>query len=199
MGPWHLGGPRAVVRAGAGGGGAPGAICHVAGDGRADGPIPGDLNIDVLAFALGKPSIDAGNEELAALLDGPRPALAQALTEAGDIFRREVVVRTDAGDAALAAWTLPGLPEVEAALARKIEPRILIAGDITVSGTLPAGAHSISIRLPYVLGETVFVYVVPGGQSYAQLVPAGDYSGVVNFELSSNRARSAVSSAAMSN
>ena len=92
-------------------------------------------------------------------------------------------MRTDAGDAAVSGWKLPGLPEVEAALARHVVPRILMAGDIAFSGTLPAAARTVSIRLPYVLGETVHVYAVPGGDGEGQLVAAGDYSNVVRFKL----------------
>ena len=147
------------------------------------GEFRASLSFDLLAYALGKPSIDAANEEMEALLDGPRPALARALAVAGDQLRREVVVRTDAGDAALSGWKLPGLPEVDAALARHVVPRILMAGDIAFSGTLPAAARTVSIRLPYVLGETVHVYAVPGGDGEGQLVAAGDYSNVVKFKL----------------
>ena len=118
---------------------------------------PGDefrasLNVDVLAFALGKPSIEAGNEELEALLDGPREALASDLDAASDQFRREVVVHTDIGDAATANWRFPGLPEIDSALASHVVPRILIGGEITFSGVLPPGARWVSVRLPYVLG-----------------------------------------------
>ena len=147
------------------------------------GEFRASLNLDILAYALGKPSVEAGNEELAALLDGPRDRLAQTLADAGSQFRREVVVRTDAGDAVPSDWTLPGLPDVDAALARHIVPRILMAGEIRFSGRLPAGARALSVRLPYVLGETVHVYAVPGGADEGQLVPAGDYGAVVRFAL----------------
>ena len=149
------------------------------------GEFRASLNLDILAYALGKPSVEASNEELAALLDGPRAGLAQTLADAAGQFRREVVVRTDVGDAVPADWALPGLPDVDAALARHIVPRILIAGEIRFSGVLPAGAHTLSVRLPYVLGETVHVYAVPGGADEGQLVPAGDYGAVVHFALPS--------------
>ena len=148
-----------------------------------DGQFRAGLNVDILAYALGKPSVDASNEELEALLDGPRAALAQALADAAGQFRREVVVRTDAGDAATADWKLPGLADVDAALARHIVPRILIAGEITFAGRLPADAHTLSVRLPYVLGETVHIYAVPGGADEGQLVPAGDYASAIRFAL----------------
>jgi hypothetical protein len=68
------------------------------------------------------------------------------------------------------------LPEVEAVLARKIHPPILMPGEIDFSGTLPAGAHTLSIRLPYILGETMHVYELPNGGSIAAAVAPGDYS-----------------------
>src|SRR5450631_2068492 len=74
-----------------------------------DGQFKATLNIDILAFALHKTSQASTNEELQTLLDGPRPALADALADAGEHFRHEVVVRTDAGDASVTSWTLPGL------------------------------------------------------------------------------------------
>ena len=58
---------------------------------------------------------------------------------------------------------LAGAGEVDAVLARKIQPRILMPGEIDFSGTLPAGAHTISIRLPYVLGDTMQVFELPNG------------------------------------
>ncbi len=152
------------------------------------GEFRASLSFDLLAYALRKPSVDAANEEMQALLDGPRPTLARALAVANDQLRREVVVRTDAGDAAPSGWKLPGLPEVDAALARHVVPRILMAGDIAFSGTLPAAARTISIRLPYVLGEAVHVYAVPGGEGEGQLVAAGEYSNVVTFKLRTGEA-----------
>ncbi len=115
----------------------------------ADGQYRAILNIDILAYALGETSLDSTNEELQTLLDGPRPALGQALRDAGERFSRELVIHTDAGDSKPSSWQLPGLPEVDAVLARKLLPRILMPGDINFSGTLPAAARTISIRLPY--------------------------------------------------
>jgi hypothetical protein len=140
------------------------------------GEFHASLNIDILAYALGETSLESTNEELQALLDGPRAILGRKLADAGDRFRREVVVRTDAGDITPSSWTLPGLPEVDAVLARKIQPRILMPGEIDFSGTLPADAHTLSIRLPYILGDTMQVYELPNGDSDAAPVPAGDYS-----------------------
>lgn len=147
------------------------------------GKFRANLNLDVLAYALGKPSIDASNEELEALLDGPRAALAQDLADADAKFRREVVVRTNAGDAVTVQWELPGLAEIDAVLARHIMPRILIVGDIAFFGALPGGARTISVRLPYTLGDAVHVYAVPGGAGEGQLVPAGEFANVIKFSL----------------
>ena len=148
-----------------------------------DGQFQAALNIDILSFALGKPSLATSNEELEALLNGPRDALGQALADAGDRFRREVVVHTDAGDVIVTSWTLPGLSDVDAVLAKKIQPRILMAGEIAFSGTLPANARTISIRLPYVLGDTVQVYELPDARGYDEPVTAGDYSSNIKLNL----------------
>lgn len=154
----------------------------------ADGHFEASLNIDVLSYALGQTSLKTSNEELEALLDGPRTNLATRLAEAGDHFRHEVVVRTDAGNATIAAWALPGLPEVDAVLARHIQPRILIPGVIVFSGALPARAHVLSIRLPYVLGDTLHDLELPGGNSHAEPVAAGEYSSPVALALQPARA-----------
>lgn len=140
------------------------------------------LNIDILAFALGSTSTEAGEEELSALLDGPRSRLAEALTDAAKRFRNEVVVRTDAGDATVLAWQFPGLAEVEAALARKLEPRVLVPGEIRFSGKLPPGARSLSFRLPYILGDTVHVLEMPSGIRFTKPVEAGAYSSAVALD-----------------
>ena len=78
---------------------------------------------------------------------------------------------------------MPGLAEVDAVLARGLHPRIVMPGDITFSGTLPANARRISIRLPYVLGDTVHVYELPNGRSYDEPVAAGEYSTETALEL----------------
>lgn len=142
------------------------------------------LNIDILSYALGKPSADTSNEELQAILDSPRPTLAAALADAGERFRREIVIHTDAGDAPATDWELPGLREVDAVLARKIKPPIVMPGEIAFSGTLPAGAHTVSIRLPFVLGDTLHLYELPDGQSHDEPVSAGDYSSNIAVKLS---------------
>lgn len=150
---------------------------------EADGRFDASLNVDILSYALGQTSLKTSNEELEALLDGPRATLAADLAGADERFRHEVVVRTDAGNAAITAWTLPDLAEVDAVLARKIQPRILVPGVIAFSGTLPARAHTLAIRLPYVLGDTVHVLELPGGNSHDEPVAAGAYSSQVPIAL----------------
>ena len=147
------------------------------------GQFHASLNIDILAYALGETSLASTNEELEALLDGPRAVLGQKLADAGERFRREVVVRTDAGNVTPSSWDLPGLPEIDALLARKIQPRILMPGEIDFSGALPAGARTLSIRLPYIVGETTQVYELPNGDTDAAPVAAGDYSEEIQLHL----------------
>jgi hypothetical protein len=150
---------------------------------EADGHFEASLNIDILSYALGQTSLKTSNEELEALLKGPRTNLAARLADAGEHFRHEVVVRSDVGNATIASWTLPGLPEVDAVLARNLQPRILVPGVIAFSGTLPAQARTLSIRLPYVLGDTLHDLELPGGNSLAEPVSAGEYSSQVAIAL----------------
>lgn len=152
---------------------------------EADGRFNVSLNIDILSFGLGEPSLKTSNEELESLLDGPRTNLAERLADAGEHFRHEVVVRTDAGNAAVTSWTLPDLQAVDTVLARNLQPRILVPGEIDFSGTLPAGAHTFSIRLPYVLGDTVQMLELPDGNSHVEPVSAGRYSSEVPIALQS--------------
>ncbi len=155
---------------------------------EADGHFTASLNIDILSFALGEPSLKTSNEELEALLNGPRTNLAERLADAGEHFRHEVVVRTDVGDASITSWELPGLPEVDKVLARHLQPRILMPGEITFSGTLPPKAHKVAIRLPYVLGDTLQMLELPGGNSNVEPVSAGRYSSQVTIALQPPRA-----------
>jgi hypothetical protein len=150
---------------------------------EADGHFDATLNIDILSFARGETSLKSSNEELEELLNGPRATLTGDLADAGDHFRHEVVVRTDAGNATITSWTLPDLAQVDEVLARNIQPRILVPGEITFSGTLPAKAHSFAIRLPYVLGDTVHVFELPDGNSHDEPVSAGDYSSQIPIAL----------------
>jgi hypothetical protein len=154
------------------------------------GQFQATLNIDILSYALGQTSLETSNEELEQLLDGPRAALRQDLADAGERFQREVVIHTDVGDVTPSSWNLPGLPELDAVLARHIQPRILVPGEIDFSGTLPAGARTVSIRLPYVLGDTVHVYELPDGGSHDEPVAAGGYSTDVALNLSVPRSTS---------
>ena len=150
---------------------------------EADGHFHASVNIDILSFALGETSLKTSNDELEALLAGPRETLAADLADAGEHFRHEVVVRTDAGDAAITSWTLPDLAQVDAVLAQHLHPRILVFGDISFSGTLPANARTLAIRLPYVLGDTVHVLDLPGGSSHDEPVSAGEYSTQISIAL----------------
>jgi hypothetical protein len=152
---------------------------------ESDGKFRAMLNIDILAYALHKTSESSTNEELQTLLDGPRSVLAKDLTDAGERFRHEVVVRTDVGDALVSSWKLPGLAEVDAILAQKIHPSILMPGEIDFSGTLPPNARTLSIRLPFVLGDTARFYELPQGESFSEAVPAGGYSSNVEIEFQS--------------
>ena len=148
-----------------------------------DGNFHAVLNIDVLAFALHKTSEASTNEELQALLDSPRSVLGADLADAGDHFKDEVVVRTDAGNAPVTSWTLPGLSDVNNILARHLHPSILMPGDIAFSGTLPVGAKQIAVRLPYVLGDTLQVFELPQGDASDEQVLAGAYSSNVAVTL----------------
>lgn len=147
------------------------------------GHFQATLNVDILSYALEQTSAATTNEQLESVLNGPRVTLGKLLSDSGDRFRREVVIRTDAGDVIPTSWQLPDLAEVDAVLARKIQPAILMPGDISFSGTLPEDAHNISIRLPYVLGDTVQVYELPNGESHDEPVASGDYSSAIELKL----------------
>ncbi len=147
------------------------------------GVYRGTLNIDILSYALGQTSQDTSNEQLQALLDAPRMVLARDLAEAGQRFQRELVVRTNVGDMAPSAWSLPGLPEVNAVLARHLQPPILMPGEIDFSGRLPAGARTVAFRLPYIMGDTVQVYELPNGDSHDEPVEAGGISSAVGLGM----------------
>lgn len=150
---------------------------------HADGEFDASLNIDILSFALGETSANTSNEELETLLNGPRASLAANLADADEHFREEVVFRTDAGNAGITHWKLPGLADVDAVLAQHLRPRILMPGEIRFSGKLPAKASKISIRLPYVLGNTVQMLELPDGNSHVEPVTAGNYSSQVPIAL----------------
>ena len=150
---------------------------------HADGHFDASLNIDILSFALGETSANTSNEELETLLNGPRTNLAANLADADEHFQHEVVFRTDAGNADITTWKLPGLADVDAVLAQHLKPRILMPGEIRFSGKLPAKARDISIRLPYVLGNTVQMLELPDGNSHVEPVTAGDYSSKVPIAL----------------
>ena len=150
---------------------------------EANGRFHATLNIDILAYARMETSSSVDDASLAALLDGPRDALAQQLAEANDHFRREVVVRTDAGNALVTQWTLPGLADVDAVAARHLQPRVLLPGEIAFSGTLPAGAHTLAVRLPYVLGDTLHILETPDGRTAGEPVAAGGFSSGVRLDL----------------
>jgi len=150
---------------------------------NADGHFDASLNIDILSFALGETSANTSNEQLEALLNGSRTNLANCLSDAGEHFRQEVVVRTDAGDAAIATWHVPDLADVDAVLAKHLQPPILMPGLIRFSGRLPASAREVSIRLPYVLDNTLQVLELPDGNSHVEPVSAGSYSSKVPIAL----------------
>ena len=142
----------------------------------ADGHFDASLNIDILSFALRQPSAETSNDELESLLNGSRTNLAKYLAEAGEHFQHEVVVRTDVGNAQITSWTFPGLPQVDAVLARNLQPRILMPGEITFSGKLPSTAHKLAVRLPYVLGDRLQMLELADGNSHVEPVNAGLYS-----------------------
>ncbi len=142
---------------------------------ESDGRFSARLNVDLLAYALGKTSADATNEELEALLDEPRPQLARRLVDAGERFRREVVIQTNLGDVSVTSWALPTIVEVDAAEAGHVRPRITIGSTVTFSGSLPAGTTTLAIRLPYILGDTLQAYELPRGRSVVETVLAGEY------------------------
>jgi hydrogenase/urease accessory protein HupE len=149
---------------------------------KPDGSFAASLNIDVLAFALREDSKTVQDADLAALLDGPRPALAAQLAEAGERFRREVVIRTEQGNVSAATWVLPNLTTVDEVLQRGIIPPTVMPGEIEFSGKLPARATTLAMRLPYVLGETIHIYQLPGGRQESGPVEAGAFFRTITLD-----------------
>ena len=141
------------------------------------GEYRGTLNIDILSYALGQTSQDTSNEELQAL---PRRTAGRAGKESGRRgragFNARLVIRTDAGATFPATWNLPGLPEGERGTRAAYPSPILMPGEIDFSGRLPAGARTVSVRLPYIMADTVQVYELPNGDSHDEPVTAGGYS-----------------------
>ncbi|MCW1923147.1 HupE/UreJ family protein [Luteolibacter arcticus] len=117
-----------------------------------DGGYAMELTFDVLAFALNKTPEDVTIGPMNDLLDGPEDVLAARLAEAAATFKNEFAVLEDGRSGTVETLAFPSVDDVRRHEKAMTMARLPVLLALTVQGRLPAGARSVSFRLPSKLG-----------------------------------------------
>lgn len=128
---------------------------------RVEPPSPGALDhparlrvvvvLDALAFALNEASLRVRDEQMYALLEGPRADLEAALQDARERFDAGVVLEIDGVRVPLTVTKWPGAADLD--VWRQQNPRLPLPVKLAfeVEVEVAAGARAFTLRLPEVL------------------------------------------------
>lgn len=124
----------------------------------ADGRFEGRLSCDLFYYAL--------EEEFGRPVT--REELGEALAAANAHLKGELILQTDNGPVVVEEWRLPALADFNG-----LSPQMASVEKIRFSGHFPQDAGTVTVRLPYALGDVTFVYMMADGRSGAELLAAG--------------------------
>lgn len=132
-----------------------------------------DLSVhyDALAFALNDVSANIPDEPMFELLRGGDEALAESLAACGPRFERLCDLEAGGARVPLVVVTVPTVAEVRAEEARRPTYPLPIKSSLEAHAQLSAGAASVSIRFPEILGVVVVTIDRPGVEPVA--IPLG--------------------------
>ncbi|MGH7241960.1 MAG: HupE/UreJ family protein [Phycisphaerales bacterium] len=138
------------------------------------------VRFDVLSFALNEEPARAGDDAIWGLVDGSAEAADQALKSAGQRLARHTLLRAD-GDAVPAA--LGSFPSGTDLQRWKLDvrtpgekPRLPWIAEAVMGFELPAASHQFTVQFPEVLGDLVLAVDVPGAETRAFSLKAGERS-----------------------
>ena len=143
---------------------------------QADGRFAVQARFDLLAFVLDDTPQRIGDSPMNALLDGPAADLQAHLSEAEGRFRRDFQASGGSGPGVVDSVAFPSVADVQQWRDSGVKPRLPVTMTVTVSGHLPPGASSISLRFPDVLGMIVVTTEFPYREPVSEPVEAGTFS-----------------------
>jgi hypothetical protein len=134
------------------------------------------LHHDALAFALDDTSQNVPDPPMYELLDSPDPQVAAALEETRARFLRRTSVTADGVRLELRITEFPGVEAIRAWERENPARRLPLKMDIVARSALPAGARSITVTLPAVLGDVILSVDRPGTETVALPLRPGETS-----------------------
>lgn len=122
---------------------------------KPDGTYSVRIRFDLLALATGATPSDADDEAMNALLDGPDANLKSALADAESRFRSGFAILGAGTPSAPDAIPFPTVDEIRRYLKDDPRPRLPYMASVNVTGKLPKGTRSLSLRYPALLGSVI--------------------------------------------
>lgn len=141
-----------------------------------DGQFVVRLHFDLLAYLLNDSPQRVDHESMDALLDGPTGVLVKHLEQAQARMLRGVSVICDGRTIRADRIEFPTTSDVEKWKAAGTSHRLPVMQDATLYGQIPKDTKTVAIKLPEVLGQTIFTIDRPGEESYSEPVDAGHVS-----------------------
>ena len=158
---------------------------------QADGRYALDLTFDVPAFALDDFPENVTDAAMNTLLDGPQDVLKASLAESEKRFKNGFAVISDGKTGTVDTLVYPTLDDIrrhdEAAPLLRL-PVMLV---LSVEGQLPAGARSVSFRLPAKLGMVSLTVVRPDQPIGVWVVNPGEDTAPMPVKLAQTEGSSA--------
>lgn len=150
---------------------------------QADGKYTLDLTFDVMAFALDDFPENVADSAMNALLDGPERVLEERLAEARTRFQNGFSVLYSGKSGIVETLVFPSVADIARYKEAAPLPRLPVMLVLSLEGTLPEGARSVSFRLPAKLGAVALTVVRPDRPIGVLVVEPGEVTSPLPVKL----------------
>jgi hypothetical protein len=151
----------------------------------AAGEVVMHVRHDALALALNETPANIGDWPMLELLHGPREGLIRALDKGRERFSSMTQVNADGRPVELQVSDWPRIEAIDAAASGGDRIRLPLMLDFVAQGRLPAGAKSMTLRFPEVMGEVVLIVERPGMEPFSLPLRAGEESPAIALSAAS--------------
>jgi hypothetical protein len=151
-----------------------------------DGTFTVDANFDLPAYVLNDTPVRIGDDAMNAWMDGDDATIAHGLADAKKRLEHGIVVTTGGDEFRATLSGFIGVDEVHAWRSSGIKPRLPMMAPATLHGVLPAGATSLAIRFPEVLGPVMLTVERPAEEPVSASLEPGEASEAFAIHLPMN-------------
>lgn len=147
---------------------------------QVDGSVELKVRFDILAFVVDQTPTDVLDAPMNALIDGPEIEMQRQLDLAERRFKRSLRLTGNGAEGTFGSFTFPTAKAIHDQIAAGPETRLPVMVTLTIPGHLPAGASSVSLQFPEIMGEVVLTTEFPYLEPVSEAVEPGSASTVLH-------------------